>query len=197
MKRFLQTLTAFVVLGLATASVAADANGAKAFIDRVASDVLAIVRDDGASKEQKQKRIEAIFSDKVDINFVAKFVLGKHWRSATPEQQQAYTAAYKPFILKNYAGKLTKYSGQTYSLKNPHVEDNISVVTMEIVDPNGSNVNVDYRLGDAGAGKYRINDIIVEGVSLLSTQRAEFDSIVQSKGVDGLIAALTAQVAGK
>jgi phospholipid transport system substrate-binding protein len=102
--------------------------------------------------------------------------------------------AYKPFILKNYASKLTKYSGQTYVLKNQHMEDNIAVVTMEIVDASGTNVVVDYRLGDAGVGKYKINDIVVEGVSLLTTQRAEFGSIVEQHDVDYLIAALQKQV---
>ena len=113
MKRFLQSLTAIFVVAFATTSFAGDAAGAKVFLDKVASDVLAIVKDAGASKEAKQKKIEALFADKVDIAFVAKFVLGKHWRTATPKQQQDYMTAYKPFILKNYASKLTIYSGQT------------------------------------------------------------------------------------
>jgi phospholipid transport system substrate-binding protein len=197
MNRFFKTLSAMMLLALANPSHAMDVAGAKNFLDQVAADVLSIVRDERASKEQKQQRIETIFSDKVDISFVAKFVLGKHWRTASPAQQKSYVAAYEPFILKNYAGKLVKYSGQTYRLKSPYMEDNVAVVTMEIIDPSGTNVNVDYRLGDAGAGKYKINDIVIEGVSLLATQRAEFDSIVQNKGVDGLIAALRTQVASK
>ena len=195
MKRFLQSLIAIFVVAFATTSFASDAAGAKVFLDKVAADVLAIVKDSGASKEAKQKKIEALFADKVDIAFVAKFVLGKHWRTATPKQQQDYMTAYKPFILKNYASKLTTYSGQTYVLKNQHMEDNIAVVTMEIVDASGTNVVVDYRLGDAGAGKYKINDIVVEGVSLLTTQRAEFGSIVEQHNVDYLITALQKQVA--
>jgi phospholipid transport system substrate-binding protein len=194
MKRFLQSLAAIFVVAFATTSFAGDAAGAKVFLDKVAADVLAIVKDSAASKDAKQKKIEALFADKVDIAFVAKFVLGKHWRAATPKQQQDYMTAYKPFILKNYASKLTKYSGQTYVLKNQHMEDNIAVVTMEIVDASGTNVEVDYRLGDAGVGKYKINDIVVEGVSLLTTQRAEFGSIVEQHDVDYLIAALQKQV---
>ena len=194
MKRFLQAFCAAAVVGYATASFAIDANGAKTFVDKVASDVIAIVKDSKGSKDAKQKKIEAIFSEKVDINFVAKFVLGKYWRTASPAQQHDYMEAYRPFILKNYASKLTKYSGQTYSLKNPHMEEDIAVVTMEIDDPaSGNKINVEYRLGD-GAGKYRINDIVVEGVSLLTTQRAEFASIIEQHDMDYLIAALKKQV---
>ena len=197
MKRFLRSLAAATVITYASTSFAIDAGGAKNFVDKVATQVIAIAKDSSASKEAKQKKIEAIFSEKVDIAFVGKFVLGKYWRAATPKQQQDYLAAYKPFILKNYANKLTKYSGQTYVLKNPHMEDDIAVVTMEIDDPNsGNKINVDYRLCDGGnAGKYRINDIVVEGVSLLTTQRSEFASIIEQHDVDYLIAALQKQVA--
>jgi phospholipid transport system substrate-binding protein len=181
-----------------TAFAATDPASAKNFVDTVASQVLAIVKDDQTPKEDKEKKIEGVFTDKVDVNFVAKFVLGKHWREASPEQQQAYMDAYKPFILKNYANKLTKYSGQTYTLRNPRAGDNgAAVVTMDIVDPDGQKVTVDYSLRDEGNGAFKIVDITVEGVSLLTTQRSEFDSIVQSKGVDGLIEALKKQVAAK
>ncbi len=193
MKRTILSLLAALTFGFA--AQAAGPEDGKAFIDGLATQVLSIVKGD-ADKAAKQTKIEALFTDKVDINFVAKFVLGKNWRTATPQQQQDYIAAYKPFILKNYASKLTKYSGQTYTLKGAHDEDDSTVVTMVINDPNGQDVNVDYRLHREGSS-FKIVDIVVEGVSLLNTQRSEFGGIVENKGVDGLIAALKAQVAAK
>ena len=198
MKRFLVAATLAASISLsANAYASADPAAAKTFVDTTATQVLTLVKNDALSKDDKQAKIEAIFSDKVDIDFVAKFVLGKSWRTATPQQQQDYVAAYKPFILKNYAAKLTKYSGQTYTLKNarPDADANTAVVTMEIDDPNGQKVNVDYHLRDENG--FKIVDIAVEGVSLLTTQRSEFSGIVENKGVDGLIAALKQQVAAK
>lgn len=196
MHRFLASAIIATTLAISSVAYAANPAGAKTFVDTVATQVLTLVKNDALSKEQKQTKIESIFSDKVDINFVAKFVLGKHWRTATPQQQQDYVAAYKPFILKNYANKLTKYSGQTYTLKNARADGDATVVTMEINDPDGTKVNVDYRLVDSGAS-YKIVDISVEGVSLLTTQRSEFNGIIESKGIDGLIEALKNQVASK
>ena len=89
---------------------------------------------------------------------------------------------------------MTKYSGQTYTLKGARSDGDTSYVTMVINDPAGQNINLDYRLRDTG-GAYKITDITVEGVSLLNTQRSEFKSVVNSKGIDGLIEALKAQVA--
>lgn len=196
MKRFvLSLLVAMSLAFVAPAHASATPEGAKNFIDGLAKQVIDIVKVDG-DKTAKQTKIESLFTDKVDINFVAKFVLGKGWRTATPQQQQAYVAAYKPFILKNYASKLVKYSGQTYTLKPAHADGDAMVVPMVISDPSGQDVNVDYRLA-GNDGAYKIVDIAVEGVSLLNTQRSEFSGIVERKGVDGLIEALKAQVAGK
>ncbi len=193
-RRFLSVIVSCMLL--AGAAHAADADKAKSFVDGLASRVMAIVKDDAFSRTDKQTRIEQLFVDKVDINFVARFVLGKHWRTATPQQQKEYVTAYRPFILKNYAGRLAKYSGQTYELRGSRNDGDASIVTMEIIDPQGQNVMVDYRLRSEGGG-FKVVDITVEGVSLLTTQRSEFNGIVERKGVDGLIAALKSQVAGK
>lgn len=213
MKRF--TLGAMFALSLTLASTAASAADAQAaanaapaaapaqnggaaqtYVDGLAQQVLAIVKDSGTDKVERTKKIEALFTDKVDMDFIARFVLGKAWRAATPEQQQAYITAYKPFLLKNYASRLAKYSGQTYSLKKTRNDGNASVVTMEIQDTNGQSFLVDYRLREQG-GNFKVLDIIVEGVSLLSTQRSEFASIIDQKGIDGLTEALKKQVAAK
>jgi len=195
MKRFLSSAVLAMTLLMSQAANAANPDAAKQFVDTLATQVLALVKNDGISQADKQSRIETIFSDKVDIAFVARFVMGKHWRTATVQQQQDYIAAYRPFIMKNYANKLTKYSGQTYGLKNARADGDATVVTMEINDPNGQTVNLDYRL--KGEGSFKIVDITVEGVSLLATQRSEFNGIVERRGIDGLIDALKKQVASK
>lgn len=195
-KRFLVSLLALVSVSATMPSVASSPDAAKAFVDGFANKVLAIVSSESASRSEKQQKIETLFSDKVDIDFIAKFVLGPSWRTATPAQQKDYVGAYKPFILKNYSGRLTKYSGQTYTLKNARTDGDTAYVTMVINDPAGQNVTLDYRLRDAG-GSFKIVDITVEGVSLLNTQRSEFKSVVNSKGIDGLIEALKAQVAAQ
>lgn len=178
----LQRLAAAFMLSvtLAPAAFAADA---KLFVDSVARQVLAVAQSNAPMADKKQQII-TLFDDKIDIPFIAKFVLAKHWRSATPAQQEAYLAAYKPFILKNYAAKLAKYSGQTYELRNARPDGDAEIVSMVIHD-SGKDVLVDYRIQND-----KITDIVVENVSLLATQRSEFNSIVESQGLDYLITRL-------
>ena len=196
MNRFLIGLFTVASLCCGSLAAAASPDAAKGFVDTLAKEVLAVVQDSSLDKNAQTQKIEALFTDKVDINFVAKFVLGTHWREATEQQRSSYIAAYKPFILKNYANRLTRYSGQTYVLKQARSDADATVVTMEIKDSQGQTINVDYRLVPTGS-QYKIVDIIVEGVSLLTTQRSEFGSIINQKGVDGLTEALKQKVAAQ
>lgn len=190
--------TAMAVAMLAASAPVANAGSpaeAQKFIDSVASQVLDVIKTND-STAGKMTKLEGIFSGAVDIPYVGKFVLGRHWNTATPQQQKDYLAAYQPFVIKNYAGKLTKYSGQNYKLKNARGDDGQYVVTMEIVDPGNPSVFVDYTMREDNKS-YKVIDIAVEGVSLRATQRSEFNSIVNSKGIDYLISALQKQAAKK
>lgn len=192
MKHRILTALAALFVAYAPAAYAGSAEGAQSFIDGVAKEVLDVLKTD-KGKDQKMSAMEGIFSSAVDIPQVGKYVLGKHWREASAEQQKAYIDAYQPFVIRNYAGKLTKYSGQSYKLKNARASGSDYVVTMEILDPGNPSVFVDYRVRDYGS-RYRVIDIAVEGVSLSQTQRSEFNSIVSSKGIDYLITALQNKV---
>lgn len=195
MKQWILSLITAALLLQPVAAQAGSPQEAKQYVDNVASQVLDVLKT-GTSKADKQAKLESLFSTMVDIPYVAKYVLGKHWPTATPEQQQAYVAAYKPFVLRNYASKLTKYSGQNYKLKDARNMGGDQVVTMEIVDPGNPSVFVDYRLRE-DTGSYKVVDIAVEGVSLVATQRSEFNSIVSSKGLDYLIEALNKKAAAQ
>lgn len=195
MKQWILSIFTAVFLLHSGAAVAGTPQEAQKYIDTVSSQVLDIIKTKD-SKAEKLAKLEVVFSSAVNIPYVGKYVLGKNWRNATPAQQQAYLDAYKPFVIKNYAGKLTRYSGQNYTLKNARQSGDNYIVTMEIIDPGNASVYVDYRLREENR-KYAVIDIAVEGVSLVATQRSEFNSIVNSKGLDYLIEALKKQVAAK
>ncbi|MBN8544124.1 MAG: ABC transporter substrate-binding protein [Alphaproteobacteria bacterium] len=191
MRRLLGAVLALALS--AQAAQAGDAVAAKTYVDKIASQALAIVKTTDA-QPVKQAKLETLFKTIVDIPFIGRFVLGRHWNVATPVQQQAYLKAYEPFLMKGYVGRIAKYSGQSYKLGNAKQEtDGSVVVTMEIVDPGKPSVFVDYRLRDEKTS-FKVTDIVVEGVSLLNVQRSEFNSVVNSKGIDYLISALNKKV---
>lgn len=182
-------LAACAFLLLVTSGARADEAGARNFVDQVGSAVIAIIKDTSLSQDQKQAKLRVVFEQNADFNWIGQFVLGRHWNEATPEQQQAYLKNYRGFIVTNYADKFKKYSGQTYKILGiTPLDEGESLVKMEIEDPNPNNpdISTNYKIRET-KGQYKIFDIIVEGVSLITTQRSEFDSVVKRKGLDGLI----------
>ncbi len=171
--------------------VPAQANeaGVRGFVDSLGQQVIAIVSDTNASQADKQAKFRTIFEQNADFDWIGKFVLGTHWRKATADQQQRYLTNYRGFVIANYADKFKKYSGQTYKILSVrHIDEGDYVVKMAIQDPNPNNPQImtDYKIREENGG-YKIFDIVVEGVSLITTQRSEFDSVVKRKGLDALI----------
>ncbi len=193
MRQLYMVLIAFVATALVNVAPAA-ASGekeAEQFAITLAEKAVTILEDGNLSEAGKQNALEGLFSKSIDFDWVARFVLGKHWRTAQEAQRQAYAKSYKQFIVTNFTQRLGEYSGQDYIVKQVRAdgESGEYLLTMELKNSNEPAVFIDYRLRKKG-GQFKIFDIIIEGVSLITTQRTEFNSVVDRKGLDFLISAL-------
>lgn len=165
--------------------------GAKAFIDRIGQQVLEIAQDSGKPDSEKMAELESLFVSTVDVPWIARFVIGPYWRQANVQQQQDYLKYYQQFIVKHYVGRFTEYAGQTYRLDLVSSQGEGKYLVRMIIDsPNEPSVVTDYRIRQDESGAYKIYDIVVEGVSMIVTQKQEFSSVVARKGLDFLIQAL-------
>jgi phospholipid transport system substrate-binding protein len=164
------------------------------FVYQVAGEVLNAARSN-ASQPNAQKALEAVFTKYVDIEWVGQFVLGRHWRAANPDQKQRFIAAYRAFMVGGYTGRLRDYSGDNYTVSSPRaLGEGRSALTMQVKRARGAPVVIDYKIRTSGSG-YKIYDLVVEGISLITTQRSEFDSVVNRKGLEFLIQALVKKAA--
>lgn len=197
MKQFVSALFLLVVaFNALPAAAAPTAEGASAFVDGVARQALAVINNQGLGKEQKRTQLEGLFSGSVDIPWVGRFVLGRFWRDATEAQRQRYLSEYGKFITANYAGRFAEYTGGSYTIKGATDDgDGKFTVTMQMTSPDNQQVLVNYRLHNAEKGGLKIFDVVVEGVSLLTTQRSEFAQVLGSKGLDELISQLANRTA--
>ncbi|MGH7045043.1 MAG: MlaC/ttg2D family ABC transporter substrate-binding protein [Stellaceae bacterium] len=141
-------------------------------------------------------RFRQLFSTDFDVPGIARFVLGRYWNVATPQQQQEFIRLFTDYIALAYSNRLAEYSGERLKVTGSRAAPNGSLVSSEIVRPNGAPpAKIDWLL-TPHAGTYRINDVIVEGVSMAVTQRSEFASVIQRHGgqVEGLITALRQKI---
>lgn len=168
----------------------AHAESAEDFITTLGEDVLKIAAKKQLNHSQKETELANMFKRNIDFKWIGGFVLGKHKRTASPEQLTRYDAAYEKFIIKSYGSRFKDYAGETFKIISSSSEGaDKTIVKTEIVRPTESNVLVDYKVKKSG-NSYKVYDLIVEGISLITTQRSEFNSVITRKDLNTLIKAL-------
>lgn len=117
--------------------------------------------------------------------------VGRDWRAATPEQQKRLTDAFYGMLTRTYSNALTQYRDQTVAVRPLRVDpsEKTARVQTEIQQPGGQPVSVDYVLELRPDG-WKIFDIVVAGVSLVTNYRGTFAREISLGGIDGLIDSL-------
>lgn len=180
--------------GLSFSATADDKADASAFANELGHKALAIITDAGASKADKQARLEELFAQNVDIDGIGKFVLGRYWKSATDDQKQRYLAHYRTFTIKHYTANISDFTNTNFEVAKVRPDNRGgNVVTMRIKRPQAEDVVTEFDIRPQPGDGLKVYDIVVEGVSMLTTQRSEFNSVVSSKGLDYLIDQLKAR----
>lgn len=190
-----RSLFAAPLLLLPAAARAADPDAAAAFVDAMLKELLGIAN--GASpQDAKRAALARVVATKVDLDAVARFCLGRFWRTATPQQQADYTALFARALVKNISDRVGEYQGVSYTLgKATRRETDIAVASI-LNRPGNAPNKVDWVVEAEGAP--RVIDVIAEGTSLRLTQRSDYAAFLSRNGnnVQALIDALKQQAAG-
>ena len=179
-----------------------------AMIERLSNEVLDSIRNDKAIQGGDLNRLIGVVDTKVmpNVNFVrmTASATGPAWRRATPEQRQKLQDEFKILLVRTYAGALKQVSDQTVEVKPMRAgPDDKEVLVRTQVTGRGDPIQLDYRLERTpgqGAG-WKIFDLNVLGVWLVTNYRSQFGEQINQNGIDGLIKALAernqANAAGK
>jgi phospholipid transport system substrate-binding protein len=198
--KFLTRMVAVVVLtlsqGAAFAMEQSEHDAQMSLARDMANSVLCIIKDQKKASGDRQASLMQGFANVVDIDWIAQFVLGNSWRNATEEQRARYTKLYRNYLTNVYVSTYAESPDKKITdIKILGVvdaaNDRFSVRT-NIALSNADSIRVDYLVARKGDG-YKIIDVSIEGVSLLSTHRAEFGRIAGVGGIDSVIKALENQ----
>jgi len=184
-----------VQLSQARSAAAATVPAASNFISGLADRAIDDVTNPALSDQEKIQRFRQLLATSFDVPYVARFVLGRYWRQATPEERDEYTKLFEDFVVKVYADRFHQYGGQKLQVGAAMRQDDDVMVNSNVVDDGKPPVRVDWKLRPDGE-TFKIVDVIVEGVSMAVTQRDDFAATIQAKGgkVAGLIEALRQKV---
>ena len=187
-RRFLLSALSLLVYTISSAvpsnAVGADAS---AFINEMWSRAVEIL---GKKVPQMERltRFRELFQADFDGPGIARFVLGRYWRSASQQEQQEFLNLFEDYVVFVYGTRLSNFSGERFKVRGSRTDESGVIVATDIVNPGEAPIKVDWRLvTDNGA--FKINDIIIEGISMMVTQRSEFASVIQRHGgqVSGLL----------
>ena len=138
--------------------------------------------------------VERVLLPNFDVDHAARLVLGKHWRTATPEQRKRFVDAFYGSLMANYGDAMVEFTGDRIKvLPTPTPADaTAAVVRTEVKRSNGEKVPVNYVLRKAEQG-WKAWDVVIEGVSYVKSFREDFGTEIDQKGLDAVIERLEAQ----
>jgi phospholipid transport system substrate-binding protein len=163
-------------------------------------EVLAILKQDkeiqGGNLSRVYQLVEAKILPNFDFNRMTQLAVGKHWPRATAKQKQALVTEFRNLLVRTYSSSLTAFTNQTVEFKPMTVrpDDTDVVVHSEIRQPGGQPIPIDYSMYKTSFG-WKVYDVSIDGVSLVTNYRSSFATTIRQKGIDGLIKALEEQSA--
>lgn len=177
----------FAVPGVARA--APSPNDAAAFVRSLADDLLKVLSSNTTGAELRQE-VSDLIARATDIDLIGRLVLGRAVRTASPAQLGEYQRLFSDYVLRSTVERLEQYDGNSYEVTGARqVSDTDALVDTNIARPGSPPLRVVWRLRET-EGQFAIIDVVVEGISLVVTQRDEFASVIQRNGFDGLLAQL-------
>ncbi|HEX6440929.1 MAG TPA: ABC transporter substrate-binding protein [Stellaceae bacterium] len=193
-RRALGIGSVFLVMAMAVAPPPTTAaEDPRAFITTLGTRAIEVLGP-AVPEQQRLARFRELFHNDFDIPGIGQFVLGRYWRTASPQEQQEFLSLFQEYIVQAYSARLGQYGGAPFRVTGSRQSGNEIVVTSEILRPGGAPIQVDWFLTDQG-GRYLITDVYVGGVSMKVTQRDEFASVIQRSG--GQVGALLTQLRQK
>ncbi|MBM3345234.1 MAG: ABC transporter substrate-binding protein [Betaproteobacteria bacterium] len=193
-------ITSFILalgaLSLNTHALAqAQEAGPEEIVRRITAEVLETVQRDKQLQAGDRRKALALAEEKilplVDFEQATQLAVGRAWRQATPEQRARLVSEFRSMLVNIYANAIGVYRGQTMRVQPVRMAKDATDVTVrnQYISPVKPPMAVEYSMHKTGSG-WKIYDIVAEGVSLVLTYRSEFEQVVQSSGVDGLIKTL-------
>ena len=185
---FLTALWLWLFSGLA---LAASPEAASAMVKDASNRMLSTLEARRAEVDRDPSLIYRMVSEILVPHFdfarITESAVGRHWSKATPAQQEALTAEFRQLLVRTYATALLRYSGQEIRFlpARPSGPDSVTVAS-EIVQGSTTPLSVDYKLYTQG-GAWKVYDVIIDNVSLVTNYRSSFASEIRKGGIDGLV----------
>ncbi len=155
--------------------------------------VLEVLRDPALqgpeNKEKKREKAREIVNDRFDFEEISRRSLGRHWTERSEEEKKEFVAIFSEFLERSYMNRIEGHTADEVLFLNEEIRGEKAEVRTKAVTEKGTEVPINYRLFRRN-GRWMVYDVVIEGVSLVSSYRTQFNEIIQSSSYEGLVKSL-------
>lgn len=181
-------LTAWLLLAAAVspASAASPTEVVQAAVEQV----IRVVHDADlagpAARERRHQELQRIVDNLLDFPEMTRRSLGQHWNDRTPQEREEFVGLFKAFLEHSYVGKLENCSGLEMLYVSETIDGDYATVRSKASVGRKKGLSVDYRLHQDGS-RWAVYDVVIEGFSIVSTYRAQFNRTIQLSSYNHLV----------
>ncbi|WP_292975615.1 ABC transporter substrate-binding protein [Nitrosomonas sp.] len=186
----------FLALLVIALPVAAQNASPDTLIRNTVDEVVAVLKQDDGIREGNQDKVLGLIREKIlpHFNFtrMTQLAMGKNWSLAGPEQKKSLVREFRTLLVRTYSNSLTNYRDEVIKVTPTSVspQDTRATVKTQVIQGGGKQpVPIDYSMERKGSN-WKVYDVTVAGVSLVTNYRGTFNNQIRDGGVDGLITAL-------
>lgn len=150
--------------------------------------IIEILNDPQLKRNEKERRakLKEVISQRFDFSEMAKRSLGSEWRRLKPEQQKEFVTLFMGLLEDAYLDRIESYNGEKVQYTQERHDGAYGEVGTKLLDNKGREFSVDYRLHNVN-GDWRVYDVVIEDVSLVSNYRSQFSRILARSSVEELL----------
>lgn len=159
-------------------------------VRKTVDDVITIVSNKEMKKKSNEHKrrvaIKKAIASVFDSEEMARRTLGKHWNQRSPQERKQFVELFATLLENSYAGKIESYNNERIVYTREQIDGSFAEVKSKVITPKKDEYTLDYRLLQKGS-KWVVYDIVIEGVSLVSNYRTQFNKIISTNGYPELV----------
>ena len=179
-----------ILLGLSASMASQETPPPEQFIGELIEKAIKVLELPVEAKAERTEGFRVLLNQNFDMPAIVRLVLGRHWRTATPGQKSKFSRVFKTHLVQVYTSQLGVYGGEIVEIeKSTQLSKKDTVIYTLVLRDEEIPLRLDWRVRETNRG-LKVIDVAAEGVSMLTTKRSEFTSLVAREGVDALIGRL-------
>jgi phospholipid transport system substrate-binding protein len=170
-------------------AVAAPGTGPRETVEMAVVRVVEVLQQPettGRAQSDRAAEIKRIARELFDFDEVSRRALSRHWASRTPEQQTEFVGLFTDLLERSYMNRIEAYAGERIVYTGEAVDGPYATVRSRVLTQRRTELAIDYRMHLHG-GRWQVYDVLIDGVSFVSTYRSQFDRVIQAESYSALV----------